>query len=75
MEHQNENGQYDILIYKQDRNVLMTKNQSRHVTKTKYKLWIEYDECTVKGWFCQCKCGTRVVVTWRRLVSWVCHIQ
>lgn len=32
MEHQNENGQNDILINKQDRNLLMAKLKSRNVT-------------------------------------------
>ncbi|CAC5394660.1 unnamed protein product [Mytilus coruscus] len=73
-EHQNENGQYDILINKQDSNLLMAKIQSRHVTRKNYKLWIEYDECTVKGWFCQCKSGTRVVGTCAHIAATIWYL-
>lgn len=68
-ENQNENGQYDKLTNKQNTNLLMAKIQNRHVTRKKYKLWIEYDECTIKGWFCQCKSGTRVVGTCAHIVA------
>lgn len=68
-EHQNDNGQYNILINKQDNQLLMAKIQSRHVSKKEYKIWITYDECMVKGWYCQCKSGTRVVGTCAHVAS------
>ena len=37
-EHQNDNGQYNILINKQDNQLLMAKIQSRHVSKKEYKM-------------------------------------
>ncbi|XP_065923262.1 uncharacterized protein [Magallana gigas] len=51
----------NILIHKEDPNLLRIKIQSRHVSAKSYLLWIRFDESSITGWYCQCKAGARVV--------------
>ena len=37
-------------------------------------MWIQYDECTVKGWYCQCKSGTRVVGTCAHVAATIWYL-
>lgn len=60
-EHFAEDGSYDILYNNEIVDVLRVKIQSRHTSAKSYMLWIEYDPVLVKGWYCQCKAGSRVV--------------
>lgn len=73
-EHHHDDGQYDILVNKHDKTLLMAKIQSRHISKKNYKLWIEYDEFTVKGWYCQCKSGSRVVGTCAHIAATIWYL-
>jgi len=47
----------------------MGKIQSRHVSSRSHKLWIEYDDAMVNGWYCQCRSGARVVGTCAHVAS------
>lgn len=62
-EHMKEDGKYDLLVHRQTESLLMAKIQTRHTSGKSYKMWIEYDECSLTGWFCQCRAGSRVVGT------------
>lgn len=50
-------------------NAYLSEIQSHHVSSRTHKLWIEYDEDMVKGWYCQSQSGTRVVGTWAHAPS------
>jgi len=49
--HLNEYFEYETLIKRENTQLRMGKIQSRHVSKNVYKLWIEYDEVLVEGWY------------------------
>jgi hypothetical protein len=69
VEHLNTDGSDEMFVNKQDEGLLMGKIQSRHVSSRSHKLWIEYDDVMVKGWYCQCRSGARVVGTCAHVVS------
>ncbi len=63
-EHLDENGDYLVEIHMDAPDLLRARIQSRHVGSKRYFLWIEYDpddDEPIKGWYCQCKPGQRVV--------------
>ncbi|CAC5400666.1 unnamed protein product [Mytilus coruscus] len=60
-EHVTENNDFEVLVHKQENNLICAKMQSRHVSARAYLLWIQYDEVTVLGWFCKCHAGARIV--------------
>ncbi|VDI02501.1 Hypothetical predicted protein [Mytilus galloprovincialis] len=60
-EHVTENSDFEVLVHKQENNLICAKIQSRHVSSKAHLLWIQYDEVTVLGWFCKCRAGARVV--------------
>jgi len=60
-EHLAADGLFRIMIHHEADNLIRARLQSRHQNSTKYFLWIEYDTTSVKGWFCQCKAGMRMV--------------
>lgn len=69
VEHLNTDGSDEMFVNKQDEGLLMGKIQSRHVSSRSHKLWIEYDDVMVKGWYCQCRSGARVVDTCAHVAS------
>ena len=69
VEHLNTDSSYEMFVNKQDEGLLMGKIQSRHVSSRSHKLWIEYDDVMVKGWYCQCRSGARVVDTCAHVAS------
>ena len=64
-EHLSEEGQYDLLVHKENPSVLKIKIQSRHTNSCQHSVWIEYNtsdgENPITGWYCTCKMGARVV--------------
>ena len=62
-EHLSSEGQHAILAHKDDVGILKAQIQSRHVSSKKYTLWLEYNQglAPVRGWYCQCSVGSRVV--------------
>ncbi|XP_060602549.1 uncharacterized protein LOC132755673 [Ruditapes philippinarum] len=56
-------GDCDILVYKESKDLLRVRLQSRHVSSKSYFVWIQYDSDHVKAWYCQCKAGARTVGT------------
>ncbi|CAC5393858.1 unnamed protein product [Mytilus coruscus] len=60
-EHVTENNNFEVLVHKQENNLICAKMQSRHVSARAYLLWIQYDEVTVLGWLCKCRAGARIV--------------
>lgn len=60
-EHLDSDGSFDVLICNHEPDLLCAKIQSRHVSSRGYRVWIQYSEVQVIGWYCQCKVGTRVV--------------
>lgn len=68
-EHIDESGGYDILVNSDIEGMLCVKIQSRHISSKKYACWIEYDEGVVKGHYCKCKAGSRVVGTCAHVAS------
>lgn len=55
-EHLSEDGNCIIMINNDVKDVLRVRIQSRH-----YMVFIEYEPANIKGWFCQCKAGARVL--------------
>lgn len=60
-EHLDEDGDYIIMLNDEIQDILRVKIQSRHTSSKLYLLWIEYGPAVIKGWYCQCKAGARVV--------------
>ena len=54
------NGSYNILIHKENQNLVKVKIQSRHI-----RSWVEFDPNDIQelitSWYCTCKVGARVV--------------
>lgn len=72
-------GNHDILVHREDPQLLKVKMQSRHVSSKAHVLWISYNEVEVTAWYCLCKTGARVVGVCTRcvrpVVSRVCQTQ
>lgn len=51
----------DILVHREDTNLLKIKIQSRHTSSNKHQLWIRYNESYIDSWYCLCRAGARVV--------------
>ena len=64
-EHQSEEGDYELLVHKENATLLKVKIQSRHTNSCQHSVWIEYNsldgENPIDGWYCTCKNGARVV--------------
>lgn len=63
-DHLNEDGQYELLVFKETEGLIKVKIQSRHSKNTTYTLWIQYipsSDKPIAGWYCTCKVGSRVV--------------
>lgn len=54
-------GDSDIHVYKDDRNLVRVRIQSRHTSSKKYMLWIKYNATEICAWYCKCRTGARVV--------------
>lgn len=58
-------GSYNIMIHKENQNIVKVKIQSRHVRSVTHTLWIEFDPNDflepITSWYCTCKVGARVV--------------
>ena len=62
-EHTTDSGQYIIMVHKETAGILKANIRSRHTLAGSYNLWIEYGPGLdpIKGWFCKCKSGSRIV--------------
>ncbi|XP_060073207.1 uncharacterized protein LOC132553020 [Ylistrum balloti] len=63
-EHCVDDGLYELLVFSENPNLIKLKIQSRHCNSRAHSLWIEYDSLSddpIKGWYCTCKVGSRVV--------------
>lgn len=63
-EHLNDDEGYILFSHREEPEVLRIKIQSRHTSAKQYQLWIRYESNSfdpIKGWYCQCKNGARVV--------------
>ncbi|XP_033763920.1 uncharacterized protein LOC117345083 [Pecten maximus] len=60
-EHMSDDGDYELLVCKEDTGLLKVRIQSRHCSGVLHSLWIRYDVFTILGWYCTCKVGARVV--------------
>ena len=62
-EHTTDSGQYIIMVHKETAGILKANIRSRHTSAGSYNLWIEYGPGLdpIKGWFCKCKSGSRIV--------------
>ena len=65
-EHLQEDGLYKIEVHGQAQDLLRIWIQSRRISSKRCFLWIEYtdnenDIDLIKGWYCQCKAGAKVV--------------
>lgn len=59
-----DDGSYILYTHKEEAGVVRVKVQSRHTSAKQYQLWIRYENHSfdpIKGWYCQCKSGARVV--------------
>lgn len=73
-EHLNDNSEFEVLVYKQDDQLLCAKLQSRHVSSRSYHLWVQFDEVTVQSWYCKCRTGSRVVGMCAHIASVVWYL-
>ncbi|XP_062608957.1 uncharacterized protein LOC134270728 [Saccostrea cucullata] len=63
-EHISEEGNFDLLVCKESESLLQVKIQSRHTKAAVHTLWIDYScgtDLPIKGWYCTCKVGARMV--------------
>lgn len=60
-EHMQDNAEFEVYTCKQSENLICVKLQSRHVSSKHHLLWIHFDACSVRGWYCRCRSGSRVV--------------
>jgi hypothetical protein len=64
-EHFTDEGHYDVMLCMDFPGLLHVKIQSRHSRNKTHSLWIQYkpndDMDPIKGWYCTCKVGARVV--------------
>ena len=56
-------GESQILIHKEDPELIRVKIHSRHISSKQYILWIQFTESTISAWYCKCRAGARVVVS------------
>lgn len=72
-QHTNEDGDYQCEYFLVDEKYLRVKLESRHLSRTVYNVWINFtlekDEDPIKGWYCNCKNGARVVGTCAHVAS------
>ena len=61
IEHLSGNGEFIVQIRKRLPNILRARMQSRHRSSIAYELYIEHGESKVKGWYCQCSRGNRII--------------
>ncbi|XP_061191029.1 uncharacterized protein LOC133199199 [Saccostrea echinata] len=54
-------GDCSIQVHREEPGLLRVKIQSRHVSARCYLLWVQYDACDIKAWYCKCRAGARVV--------------
>lgn len=73
-EHLDSDGSFDVLICNHEPDLLCAKIQSRHVSSRGYRVWIQYCEVQVIGWYCQCKVGTRVEETCSHVTSIIWYL-
>ena len=55
---------YAMYIHRDEADIIRVKMQSRHTTSQQYQFWIRYERegfDPIKGWYCKCKNGARVV--------------
>lgn len=62
-EHLNDDGDYILYSHKEEQVIVRVRLQSRHTSAKQYQLWIQYESGfdPIKGRYCQCKNGARVV--------------
>ena len=63
-EHFNDDGNYELMVCKVSNEIIKVKMQSRHTNSSTHTLWIHYITNApkpIKGWYCTCKAGARVV--------------
>jgi hypothetical protein len=68
-------GDCDILVYKESKDLLRVRLQSRHVSSKSYFVWIQYDSDHVKAWYCQCKAGARTVGTCSHVAAVIWYLR
>ena len=73
-EHLNPEGEYQVFVSGIKEGLLMGKIQSRHTSQKQYKLWVEYNDYSVRGWYCQCRAGARVVGTCAHISSVIWYL-
>uniref|UniRef100_K1P6R4 Uncharacterized protein n=1 Tax=Magallana gigas TaxID=29159 RepID=K1P6R4_MAGGI len=54
-------GDYKIDVSCEEAGLLHARIQSRHTSRKLYNIWVEFSREDVKGWFCECKGGSRTV--------------
>lgn len=54
-------GDSQICVHQEEENFIRIRLQSRHVSATKYLLWIKYNDSQIEAWYCKCRAGARVV--------------
>ncbi|XP_033727707.1 uncharacterized protein LOC117317034 [Pecten maximus] len=62
-EHTDDDGGYELMACRDFPDLLRVKIQSRHSKNAVHTLWIQYttDTGNIRGWYCTCKVGARVV--------------
>lgn len=60
-------GLYEVMLGKEENDLICVHIKSRHVSSKQYYLWIKYDSIpghsvdAVQGWYCTCPVGSRMV--------------
>ena len=57
----NPGGEYCVQVSNQEKYLLCARIQSQHSQSAKYNLWIKYSINEIKGRYCSCMGGARIV--------------
>ncbi|XP_052090260.1 uncharacterized protein LOC127726916 [Mytilus californianus] len=66
-EHLENDEYYEVM--QQGHQLIRVRMASRHTSSKSHNLWITYDDCCIKAWYCTCKAGARIVGTCSHISS------
>ncbi|VDI44871.1 Hypothetical predicted protein [Mytilus galloprovincialis] len=66
-EHLENDDYYEVM--QQGHQLIRVRMASRHTSSKTHNLWITYDDCCIKTWYCTCKAGARIVGTCSHISS------
>ena len=75
IEHLDPDGEYYVQVSNQEKYLLRTRIQSQHSQSLKHNLWIKYSTNDIKGWYCSCMGGARIVGCCAHIASVIWYLS